>query len=142
MKKFIVAALFVAIIATGSPVFAQTSEEDDKDADYYYVNILLEKIFPYRKGYIVQYRKGLHGYGRAYLPSEWFTNAASKGEIITLPRGLAWPSLSIYYKNGEFSHVRLYVHRSNDHQTWGIVPQNVNIDSNFDDIETVKLEYQ
>ena len=49
MKKTIIVAVFAAvIIATGSPIFAQTSEKEDteKDADYYYVNILLEKIFP------------------------------------------------------------------------------------------------
>ena len=142
MKKIIIAAVFAAIIASGSPVFAQSSEQSEEKADYYYVNILLEKIFPYRKGYIVQYRKGLYGYARAYLPSEWFTNTASKGEIIGLPRGVSWPSLSVYYKNGEFSHVRLYVHPSPNHETWGIVPQNVNIDSSFENLEDVRLQYR
>ena len=139
MKKLILTAVFVALIAAGSPVFAEIPE--DKQSEYYYVNIGIEKIYPYRAGYIVQYRKGLYQFGRAYLPSEWFTSTAGKGEIILLPRGNAWPSMTVYYKEGEFSHVRLYVHRWNSHQTWGNVPQNVNLDSNFDDIESVKIEY-
>ena len=141
MKKLITAVVFAALIVAGSPVFAQRIPQG-KESEFYPVNVSLEKIWPYRRGYIVQYRKGLYQFGRAYLPAEWFTNAASKGEIITLPPGNAWPSMTVYYKNGEFSHVRLYVHRSFSHQTWGSVPQSVNVDSNFDDIETIRLEFQ
>jgi hypothetical protein len=140
MKKLIFAALIVVIFAVGSPVFAQTRER--QESEFYYVNVSLEKIWPYRRGYIVQYRKGLYQMGRAYLPSEWFTSTASKGEIITLPPGTNWPSMTVYYKNGDFSHVRLYVHRWNSHETWGAVPQNVNIDSSFDDLESIRLEFE
>jgi hypothetical protein len=78
---------------------------------------------------------------RAYIPMEWFVDSAGRGEIITLPKGKTWPSMSVYYKEGEFSHVRLYVHRSPAHQTWGIIPQNVNIDSRFEDVETLDLKF-
>ena len=139
MKKLIIAAVFVAIFTAGSPLFAQKIPAE-QESDFYYVNVTLEKIFPYRKGYVVQYRKGINQIGRAYLPSEWFTNAAAKGEIINLPKGKEWPSLTIYYKDGEFSHVRLYVHPHQGHQTWGYIPQNVNIDDRFD-VETVQIEY-
>ena len=139
MKKFVIAVVLLAIFAAGMPVFAETREK--KESEYYYVNISLEKIYPYRAGYIVQYRKGLNRVGRAYLPSEWFSSAAGKGELILLPRGGAWPSMSVYYKEGEFSHVRLYVHRHPGHATWGGVPQNVNLDSNFDNVETLRLEF-
>ena len=68
MKKLVIAVVFVAILATGIPLFAQSSKEG-KESEYYYINISLEKIWPYRKGYIVQYRKGLNQIGRLYLPS-------------------------------------------------------------------------
>jgi hypothetical protein len=140
MKKLVFAAIFVVFLAVGLPVFAQ-NQKDERDSEYYYVNITLEKVFPYRKGYVVQYRKGQFGYGRAYLPAEWFTDAGSKGEVIPLPAGKVWPTLTIYYKNGEFSHVRLYVHRLPTHQSWGNIPQGVNIDKEFDAIETIVIEY-
>jgi hypothetical protein len=140
MKKLVFTAIFVAFLAVGLPVFAQ-NQKDERDSDYYYVNITLEKIFPHRKGYIVQYRKGFFQYGRAFLPAEWFNDVDARGEVIPLPAGKAWPSLSVYYKDGVFSHVRLYVHRLPSHQTWGNIPQNVNLDGQFDDIETVKIEY-
>jgi len=140
MKKFVFAAIFIVSLTVGLPVFAQ-NQKDERDSEFYYVNMTLEKIFPYRKGYVVQYRKGLFQYGRAYLPAEWFTDVDSKGEIITLPPGKAWPSLTVYYKNGVFSHVRLYVHHVPTHQSWGSIPQNINLDDKFDNLESIRLEF-
>ena len=144
MKKIMFAVLLVTICSIGVPLLAQSSSERI-ESDFYYVNISLEKIWPYRRGYIVQYRRGLFGHGRTYLPAEWFSSSATgggvpKGEILTLPSGVSWPSMSVFYREGEFSHVRLYVHRMHTHHTWGRVPQNVNLDSQFDNIETLVLQ--
>ncbi|MDR0456115.1 MAG: hypothetical protein LBH20_05480 [Treponema sp.] len=139
MKKLIVAAVFAAFLVIGSPIFAQDSQKD-KDSEYYYKNVSLEKIYPYRNGYVVQYRRGI-SMDKVYLPMSWFSSSAGKGEIVTLPQGKAWPSLSVYYKNGEFSHVRLYVHHLPSHQTWGVIPQNVNLDSSFENIEDLRLKF-
>jgi len=140
MKKLVFFVVFTVILAVGSPVFAQ-KEQKKNDSEYYYKNISLERIFPYRNGYVIQYRRGINGIERAYLPMAWFSSSAGKGEIITLPQGKAWPSLSIYYKNGEFSHVRLYVHHSPSHQTWGTIPQAVNIDDRFEGVEELDLKF-
>jgi len=137
MKKLIVAAVFLVI---GSSVFAQDKHQEQQ-SEYYYKNISLEKIYPYRNGYIVQYRRGINTIDKAYLPMAWFTNSAGKGEIVTLPQGIAWPSLSIYYKNGKFSHVRLYVHRMSTHQTWGVLPQDLDIDSAFEGVEELQIKF-
>jgi hypothetical protein len=140
MKKLVFTAIFVVFLGVGLPVFAQT-QRDERDSEYYYINITLEKIFPYRKGYVVQYRKGLFQYGRAYLPAEWFVDADSKGEIVTLAPGKGWPSLTVYYKDGVFSHVRLYVHRWASHPSWGSIPQSINLDDKFDYLDSVKIEF-
>jgi len=140
MKKLTVAAIFAVFLVIGSSVFAQDNRKEQQ-SEYYYKNITLEKIYPYRNGYIVQYRRGINTIDKAYLPMAWFTNSAGRGEIITLPQGKAWPSLSIYYKNGQFSHVRLYVHHVSTHQTWGVIPQNVDIDSAFEDLDDLKIKF-
>jgi hypothetical protein len=143
MKRLLFIVL-IGIIAAILPAAAQEEsgqkQGDKKKSEYYYVNTTVEKIYPYRKGYVVQYRKGLTGVGRLYLPTEWFTDAAGKGEMISLGPGRDWPSLSIYYKNGEFSHVRLYV-RPMSHESWGNIPLNVNLDSYFEDVSDIRLEY-
>jgi hypothetical protein len=140
MKKLVIFAVFTVLLAAGSPVFAQ-ADKKKHDSEYYYKNVTLERIYPYRNGYAVQYRRGLNRLEMAYLPMEWFAHSAGRGEIITLPAGRAWPSLTVYYKNGEFSHVRLYVHHMASHQTWGTIPQNVNIESQFENIEDLRLKF-
>jgi len=140
MKKLVFFAVFTVLLAAGFPVFAQENT-NSKDSEYYYKNVTLEKIYPYRNGYVVQYRRGLNRLERGYIPMDWFTSSAGKGEIITLPKGQAWPSLTVYYKNGEFSHIRLYVHHMASHQTWGTIPQNVNLDSAFEGIEEFNFKF-
>ena len=142
MKKFIIAAAFIILFTAGTRIEAQTIIPDGKESEYYYVNITLERVFPYRAGYIVQYRRGLRGLSRAYLPVEWFTHTAARGEILSLPRGNTWPSMTVFYRDGEFSHVRLYVHRWPAHPSWGNVPQTVNLDSNFEDITDIRIHYK
>jgi len=140
MKKLVIAAVCAVLLVAGLPVFAQ-SKEKGNESEYYYKNVSLERIYPYRNGYVVQYRKGMNQLAQAYLPMEWFSSSAGKGEILTLPAGKAWPSLTVYYKNGEFSHVRLYVHHSASHQTWGTVPQTANIDDRFENINDFRLSF-
>ena len=139
MKKLVIAVVFAALIVAGSPLFAQNSREQSV-SDFYYIKVSIERIWPHRLGYIVQYRRGL-GNARVFLPIEWFSSTANRGEIINLPRGNSWPSMAVYYRDGEFSHVRLYVHRQKTHRTWGVIPQGVNFDTEFSNIETVELQF-
>jgi hypothetical protein len=138
MKKLLFVVVFFAVFAAGIPVFAQVDHKG-QESEYYYINISLEKIWPYRLGYVVQYRKGVSNFARAYLPGEWFHTTGGTGDIVKLPKGQAWPSMTVYYKNGEFAHVRLYVHPWHSHWSWGVVPQHINIDHMFKDVETLEL---
>ena len=135
MKKTLLAVLLGLIIYAVPTLSAQTF----KESEYYYVSVPIEKIYFYRNGYIVLYQQGYH-LNRTYIPMEWFTNPTGKADMIALGSGSSWPTLTIYYKNGEFSHIRLYVRRSRAHETWGIVPLNVDLDSYFQNIEEIRLE--
>ena len=137
MKKLIIVLL---ILAAASPLFAQPISKENS-SDMFYVNVSVEKVYPSSAGYIIQYRKGVNGIGTVALPNEWFTDAAGKGELIILPSGTSWPTLSVFYKEGEFSHVRLYVHRSKAHPTWGSVPQGADVKKYFENTDTIKIEF-
>jgi hypothetical protein len=139
VKKRILIIVAIMLVM-GTSIFAQQSS-GDQDAGYYYVNVSLEKIYPYRKGYVVEYLKGFkRERARLYLPVEWFTGAAQKAEIINLPAGTNWPSLTVYYKDNEFSHLRLYV-RHQPHETWGHVPLGTDIDAQFENVTDIKIEF-
>ena len=141
MKKLVIAAVFLAAVIIGSPLYAQTVPPE-QSSEYYYVNVRLEKVFPTSLGYILIYnRKSVGDIGRIGIPNEWFTFTGAKAELINLPRGISWPSLSIFYKDGEFSHVRLYVHRERSHETWGNLPLGTDISRYFQDTDTLVMKY-
>ena len=139
MKK-ITLLVVLAVFILGGSLFAQKTSKF-KESEYYYYNVPIEKIYTYRKGYIIIYRKGVNQMARTYIPHEWFTEMGGKGEYIAIPSGNEWPSMTVYYKSGEFSHVRLRVRRQRAHSSWGVVPLNINIDDYFKDIEDIKLEF-
>ena len=138
MKK-----LFILLIigAAVSPLFGQTVS-DDNSSNFYYQTVSVEKVYPTRRGYIIQYyRGGIKDFGTISIPNDWFTNAASKAELITLPPGRGWPYMTLFYKDGEFSHVRLYVHANRHHPTWGNVPLPADVSRYFEDTDTMKISY-
>ena len=138
MKKtiliFVMLTLFLA-----SAIFAQ--QGTNVPSEMYYVNLTIEKIYPYHLGYIVVYRSGLFQTYQTYIPREWFQGVANRGEVVNLRRGSReWPSMTVYYSRGEFSHVKLRL-RDRSHQTWGLVRPGVNMDEYFDNIDELRLEF-
>ena len=139
VKKLIFLLIILAVFSQGVSLFAQESKY--KESEFYYFNVPIEKIYAHRLGYVVLYRKGATDIARTFIPNEWFIDSKGKGDFIGIRGGKEWPSMSVYYKNGEFSHLRLRVRVNRAHSTWGFVPLNVNIDEYFQDIEEIQLEF-
>ena len=138
MRKLIILLFIGAIV---SPLFAQTISEENT-SKFYYHTVSVEKVYPTRRGYIIQYyRGGLHAFGTLSIPNEWFTAAAGKAEMVTLPPGKNWPTMTLFFKDGEFSHVRLYVHKNRRHQTWGNVPLPADVSMYFEDTDNPKIKF-
>jgi hypothetical protein len=136
---------FVAPPAAAQQAAEKTMEErwgKENVSDLYYINVPVEKVYPYRLGYVVLYRKGNNDLGRAYIPYEWFRFSVKKADLIQLGDGPAWPSMSVFYKEGAFYGVRLYVSKRNSHMTWGVIPSNVNIDDRFKDVEAIDIGFK
>ncbi|MDR3021045.1 MAG: hypothetical protein LBU66_09135 [Treponema sp.] len=137
MKKLIIVLILMAVIV---PVFAQNNTTSESKA--YYINVPVERIYPSAQGYIIQYRRNATlTLGTIGIPNEWFTDAGGRAEIMKLPRGTNWPSMSIFYNDGEFSHVRLYVHRSKAHVTWGSIPMGIDVSRHFSEPDTFNIQY-
>ena len=144
MKKVIILAVLIAILPA-SFLFAQSgplAEPNIEESEFYYFNFTIERVYTHRLGYMILYRRSANTHiSRTFLPIEWFATIGGRGDIIMLGPGREWPSMSVYYRNGEFSHVRLRLRREGAHQTWGMVPLNVNIDEHFRGIEEVRLDF-
>ena len=136
MKKLIVVLFFFAIV---SPIFILADQVDHPKL--YYINVPVERIIPTGSGYLVQYRNSTSIISTIGIPINWFTDAASKAEMVHLDNPRGWPTMTVFYSDGEFSHVRLYIHRSRSHQTWGNIPMGTDVARFFGDGETFNIQY-
>ena len=111
------------------------------ESEYYYVNVPIEKIYRHHLGYIVMYQRAYSQMQRVYIPYEWLNEPTGKADQINLSSGNVWPSLTIFYKDGEWSHLRLYVSRYPSHITWGVAPFDSNLDQYFENADQLFLQY-
>jgi hypothetical protein len=133
-------ALLCVLPAVAQDSQAAAAKTGEKWSSFYYINVPIEKVYPHRLGYVVAYRKSGNELARAYLPVGWFTESAGKGELIKMGSGTDWPYLTVYFKEGKFSHVRMHVKRNYDHASWGNLSQGTSIDERFN-VEELKLEF-
>jgi hypothetical protein len=140
MKRLIIVLIFMALI---TPVFAQPISEANA-SNMYYISVPVERVIMAGEGYIIQYRKSQNNQiGTIGIPYSWFTDAAARAELIKLPQGGSWPTMTVFYREGAFSHIRLYVHRQRSHITWSITPQGADVSRWFPaaDSETFDFKY-
>ncbi|MDR2194331.1 MAG: hypothetical protein LBP19_07695 [Treponema sp.] len=141
MKKlFFVILTSMAFVVL--PLFAQDDQESDSNG-FYYVKVPITKIYPYSKGYVVTYNVGTYGteLDTVYLPASWFSAKESKGFIINLERTPIVPNVTVYYQNGAFDHVKLYVRENRSDPIWGYMPLWTNIDDRFENVTDVPLKF-
>ena len=141
MKKIILLVVVLAIFTQGTHLFAQNSSSVRDESGFYFFTVPIEKIYLYRLGYIVLYRTNSNRIAQTYIPHEWFSKMGGPGELIYLYSGTEWPTLTVYYEYGEFSHVRLRLRKERLHAIWRAVPQAENLDAHFIDVKEIKLEF-
>jgi hypothetical protein len=142
VKKALIFTILLPVVAGLAPLAAQQAASSSSGVEgSYAITVSLERVYPYRKGYVVKYTRGLGKTSDAYLPIEWFQGTGNKGDLILLGSGTDWPHMTVFYKDGQFSHVRLYVRKERGHESWGDVPLNVNIDDRFEGVEDIRLEF-
>ena len=113
MKRAAVVVVLIAIVACA--LAAAPSNE----SSFYPVRIDVVKVYSHADGFRVVYRKGTTGVGDVYLPARWFVSGG-KAELV---RGndTSYPYMTVFYKDGKFDHLRLYVLADQQDLTWGIL---------------------
>ncbi len=139
MKKSMVRIVCIALILflfAAIPAFSQKVEE----ADVYYVNVQILKIFAHQKGYYVIYRRSGLKSGEVFIPHEWLEASDGRAKIEMI-NTMVNPYLSFYIKNGKFDHIKIAAPRDISSAIWGtlVAPQEYN--SRFEGVETLELKF-
>ena len=142
MKRIVVAAFLITIVLSSGIVFAQESKPAGfptptirNPSDMYPFRLDVVKIYQHRLGYRVVYRVGQTDFADAYIPMEWF-KAGGKAQLIRA-NDPSHPYMVVYYREGKFSHVRLFVKDYQKDPSWGILEGGPELASKFEVEEIV-----
>ncbi len=111
MKRIAIAIALIAALALG--LVAETSA-------FYPVRVDVVKVFSHADGFRVLYRMGSVGVGEVYIPARWFV-PGGKAEMVRA-NDPSFPYMSVFYKDGKFDHLRLYVIADQRDPMWGVLP--------------------
>jgi len=128
--------MLVALVFLVLGVFAVSAQE--QDPKLYVKTVSIMKILNHALGYKVLYLKSSMEVGEFYVPHSWF-KAGGKAELV-IGDTPAFPYFSVFYRDGEFSHVKLYAHENIGHLSWGRLKRQAGDSSKFE-IETLDLEF-
>ena len=133
MKRTVMLVTLVLLILGVFTVNAQ-----EQDPKLYVKTVSIMKILNHALGYKVLYLKSSMEVGEFYVPHSWF-KAGGKAELV-LGNGPAFPYFSVFYREGEFDHIKIYAADNIGHLSWGRLKRQVGDSSKFE-IETLDLEF-
>ncbi len=137
MRALRVLLLTVIVGLSVLPVFAQDQGREAPVITA--LTVQVQRVYPHRLGYKVTYDRSDVSQGTVYLPNRWFTGAAAQAEMV-FTRHPAAPYMTLYYFDGEFSHLRLVVQSDRSNVMWGALSTGENIDDQFSR-ETLEFRY-
>lgn len=135
-RRVLLLTLLIFILLAG---FAHAQQ-----SEYYVKSVPIAKVYMHSLGYRIVYQKADLNFAVFYVPESWFDlpedrNDSPKAELV-MARNSAYPYFSIFWENGEFSHIRLYLQRDLNHITYGDLENPANFNDQFN-IETLALEF-
>ena len=121
---------------TGVTAFSETS-------GIYVKTIPIVKVYDHNLGYKIIYLKSNLDFVSLYIPITWFATSAETGKApkaeLVLGRDSAYPYLSIFWNEGKFDHIRLYLQSNLNDPSWGDLNPNVDFSEKFK-VDTLNLE--
>jgi len=121
------AFLVILLVLVSSAVFAQQSAE----RKVYVKTVPIAKVYPHALGYRILYFKSTLEYGEMYVPGSWFKfDGAGRGAVVW-GNTQEYPYLAIYYADGKFDRIVLYLHENMKHITWGSLPPGIDLAAQF-----------
>ncbi len=125
--------------AAATPAAANSSTNPiPKDA--YYKSVPLIKVWMHQLGYMVQFWTSKSTVGQIYIPITWFNQGPNSKADIIYGNEPGYPRLVIFWVDGKFDHVNLYVLNYYESLTWGVLSQAADVTSQFN-VEDVPKDF-
>ena len=134
MKKITLMFILLLFLLQPLQLFSQVPQKD-----VFVKTAQIIKIYSHAFGYKVLYRKSDLSLGEFYIPRSWFKDSAAKGELVW-GSSSAYPYFSIFWIDGVFDHIRLYLMENINSFTWGVLAGGAEMAEYFD-IEELTIEF-
>jgi len=138
MKRAVVFLAAGLLLAVSLPSFAQEKKNYPQDA--YYKAVAIEKVWMHPLGYVVQYWTSKSQVATAYVPFTWFNQGVESKADITYGAGPGIPYMVVYWVDGKFDRLRLFVSENPNDQSWGVADSQAGLDSKFN-VQGPPLDY-
>ncbi len=136
MKRAVFFFLGVCLLFVGVSLSAQ--ESDAENPQIQLLTIPIQKVYEHRLGFRVVYNRSDLYPAEVFIPGRWFTQAGGAGEVYFSAHPSV-PYMTVIWVDGEFSHVRLYLHERKEDRSWGALPSDADYRDDFA-VETLELE--
>ncbi len=125
MRK--IAAIVVLAVLACSAAFAQQTTAKD----VYVKSVRIARVYPNGLGYRIIYFKSTLEYAEMYIPTTWFSFSGTSKANVIWGESDEFPYMSIYYADGKFDRILLYLHSNMRDVTWGTLPPGIDLTSQF-----------
>ena len=136
MKKLRIALFITILLGICAPLFAEYNLEGK---DVFPVHRAIATIYASRLGYKIVFLRADGEFGSFYVPLKWFGKAGGQGEIVW-GSDPAYPSFTVFYVDGKFHHIRLYLLTNLRDLSWGVLHATTEEEKKFD-VETLEIQY-
>lgn len=133
MKRALVAGLLILLV--GTSLFAQPEKKQ-----LYVKSVPIVKIYIHQLGYKVYYIKHNADIAHFYVPVSWLIGAGNRGSIVWGQKA-EYPYFSIYWEDGKFSYIKLFLRRNLREDYWGVLNVASDLVRDKFEIDDLKLEF-
>ena len=120
-------AIIVLAVLACSAAFAQ----QDAGKDVYVKSVRIARVYPHGLGYRILYFKSTLEYAEMYVPTVWFSFGGGGKANVIWGESPEFPYMAIYWADGKFDRILLYLHSNMHDVTWGTLPPGMDLSSQF-----------
>lgn len=132
LKSRITILVVLLALVGGFATAQQAADLIDNPSELFVRTIIADTVYTHTLGYKVTFTDDTYTRREVFLPQPWFTEAAGRGQLVSTQSAAA-PYLDVFYENGEFSHVRLFVPTDRNDLSWEVLrEEGVDEDFNVD----------
>lgn len=135
MKHTALLLFLSALLVFGTLVVSSGAAQENDETEMYARSFYIQRIYPNRNGYRIVYTNDAGSHHEMFAPIGWFSKDDGEAQLAELRHGRnpAYPYMEVFWKNGEFSHMKVFAREDYSHESWGTwINEPDNVEELFD----------